>query len=310
MKNTTTTTYLGVDIAKAYLDFDLPAPRSRVFNTESAIRATLDALPPHTHLVCESTGGYESTLVQMAHQLDRPISVISPQRVTHHARSRGQLAKTDRIDAAQITDFGRVHTPTAKRVPERRRQELRELMRTRTQLLELKKLEANWREHPTKLTLLRQLAKQREQQSDRQLKRLDERIRALATQADEQGELQRLEQIKGVGAITAMTVWAEMPELGHLEPGQAAALAGLAPYARDSGKKRGRRYVQAGRAQVRRVLYMAALSASRFNPVLREVYQRLLKRGKPKKVAFIAIARKLIELINLMLKKPDFLLAA
>lgn len=270
MKNTTTTPYLGVDIAKAYLDFDLPHPRGRVRNTPQAIQATLAALPTNTHLVCESTGGYERPLVQISHQLDHAISVISPQRVTHHARSRGQLAKTDRLDAAQITDFGRVHMPVAKRAPERQREKL----------------------------------------LDRQLKQLEKEMRALAAKADAKDEVRRLEQIKGVGTITAITVWAEMPELGSLNAGQAAALTGLAPYARDSGKKRGRRYVQAGRSQVRRVLYMAALSASRYNPVLREVYQRLLKRGKAKKVALVALARKLIELMNLMIKKPDFLLAA
>ena len=310
MKNTTTTTYLGVDIAKAYLDFDLPSPSGRVRNTPEAIQETLAALPANTHLVCESTGGYEKALVHVSHQLDRPISVICAHRVTHFARSRGQLAKNDQLDAAQMSDFGRVHTPVAKCVPEPQRQQLKELMRARTQLLERKNMETNWREHASAISLLRRQAQQREKQLERQLKQLDEEMRTLAAKADTEAEVPRLEQIKGVGTITAITVWAEMPELGSLNAGQAAALAGLAPYARDSGKKQGRRYVQAGRAQVRRVLYMAALSASRYNPVLREVYQRLLKRGKAKKVALVAIARKLIELMNLMLKKPHFLLAA
>lgn len=304
------TQYLGIDVAKSHLDFDLPAPRRRVANTESAVQQALEALPPHVHLVCESTGAYHHTLVTVAHRLDRPISVISPQRITHHARSRGQLAKTDRIDAAQISDYARQHTPVAKRVPQPQRAKMRELLRARTQLLELQKLEACWREHASNLEAVRELARQRERLLAEQLQQLNRQIKTLARQADTQGQIQRLEQIQGVGLITATTVWAEMPELGEMNEGQPSALAGLAPYARDSGKKRGRRYVQGGRAQVRRVLYMAALSASRFNPVLRQVYQRLLARGKPKKVALIALARRLIELCNQMLKNPDFLLAA
>lgn len=306
---TTTKTYLGVDVAKSHLDFDLPAPRSRISNTSAAVRELLESLSADTHLVCESTGGYESVLLSEAHRLEYPISVISPQRVIYHARSRGQLAKTDRLDAAQITDFARVRQPTAKRALGPIRQQLRELMRARTQLLELQKLESNWREHASTLPLLAEQAKERSELFAQQLKALNKRIEAVSQHAETQGQIAHLQQVQGIGLITACTLWAEMPELGEMNEGQPAALAGLAPYARDSGTKQGRRCIQAGRPQIRRVLYMAALSASRFNPVLSQFYQRLLKRGKAKKVAQVAIARRLVELANLMLKKSDFLLA-
>lgn len=307
---TTPTEYIGVDVAKSRLDFDLPSPRNRIANTAAAVGELLETLPRTSHLVCESTGGYESILLHEAHRLERPISVISPQRVLHHARSRGQLAKTDRLDAAQITDFARVRQPAAKRELEPPRQRLRELLRARVQLLELQKIETNWREHASAVPLLVEQAKKRSTALSEQLEELEKEIKKLRQHPAVRACIERLAQIQGIAEISACTLCAEMPELGEMSAGQAAALAGLAPYARDSGQKRGKRYVQAGRAQVRRVLYMAALSASRYNPVLREVYQRLLQRGKSKKVALVAIARRLIELANLMLKKPDFLLVA
>lgn len=303
-------TYLGVDVAKSHLDLDLPSPRDRVANTPCAVRDLLASLPRHIHLVCESTGGYETNLLDEAHRQGRPISVISPQRIVHHARSRGQLAKTDRLDAAQITDFAQVRQPAARPALAPERQQLRQLLRARAQLLEVQKMETSWREHTSSIPLLVEQAQARTDLIAAQLKALDQQIKELSRRVDHHAQISRLQQIQGIGIISACTLWAEMPELGSMNAGQPAALAGLAPYARDSGKKRGKRYIQAGRPQVRRVLYMAALSASRYNPVLREVYQRMLLRGKSKKVAQIAVARRLVELANLILKKPNFLLVA
>lgn len=300
------TLYLGVDVAKSHLDFD--APVGRIANTPAAIAAVLRQLPAGTHLVCESTGGYEAGLLAGSLSAARPISVVPPQRVRHHAYSMGRLAKTDRIDAALLSDYGRKHRPAAQRALEPERQHLRQLLRARTQLLELQQLETNWQEHASELPGLRRQAAQRAKLLARQLAQLEEQIRTLVATSAALAPVQRLQQVQGVGEITAWTAWAEMPELGRLEAGQPAALAGLAPHPYDSGQKRGHRQVQQGRPQLRRVLYMAAVSASRHNPVLKHLYQRLLARGKPPKLALVAVARRLIELLNTLIKNPNFVL--
>ena len=299
--------YLGVDVAKSHLDFDQPV--GRIANTPAAIAAVLQGLPAGTQLVCESTGGYESVLLGEASRAGVPASVVPPQRVRHHAHSLGRLAKTDRIDAGLLSDYGRKHQPPAQRTWEPERQRLRQLLRARTQLLELQQLETNWQEHASGLPVLIRQARLRSRLLDRQLAALEGEIRELVRHSAAQAPIQRLQQVQGVGEITAWTAWAEMPELGELGPGQPAALAGLAPHPHDSGQHRGRRYVQQGRPQLRRVLYMAAISASRYNPVLGPLYQRLLARGKPPKVALVAVARRLIEVLNLLLKNPNFILA-
>lgn len=300
------TLYLGVDVAKSHLDFDQRA--GRVANTPAAIAAVLRELPAGTHLICESTGGYETALLAAALAAGIPLSVVPPQRARHHARSTGRLAKTDRIDASLLSDYGRKHQPVAHCALEPERQRLRELLRARTQLLELQQLETNWREHaPSQSVLVRQ-AKRRAAVVEAQLAELEREIRQVVAGSAAREPVERMQQVQGIGQVTAWTAWAEMPELGRLEAGQPAALAGLAPHPRDSGQHRGRRYVQQGRPQLRRVLYMAAISASRHNPVLKVFYQRLRARGKPAKLALIAVARRLIELLNALMKNPNFIL--
>lgn len=309
MKNTRTE-YLGVDVAKSWLDLDVPDPcLARVPNDAAGIAALLPRLPAGVHLVCESTGGYEAALVAAAQAAGVPISVVPPQRVRHHARSAGRLAKTDRADAQLLSEYGRVHRPAPLRPADPVRQRLKELVRTRAQLIELQKIEAGWREHPSVQPLLQGLAEQRERLLREQLAAIEQEIRRVVRETAHRAELERLQQVDGVGEVTAWTVWAEVPELGTMEPGQPGAIVGLAPYAQDSGQHRGKRYIQQGRAQVRRVLFMAAVTAARCNPVLRAFYQRLRARGKPAKLALIAVARRLIELLNHMLKYPNFILA-
>lgn len=189
--------------------------------------------------------------------------------------------------------------------PEPRRERLKELLRARAQLLELKKIEASWAEHPPADHGLRRQAQARGRLLDKQLEAIVKQIRPLAQSGEMAARSQRLQQAQGVGEVTAWTLLAEMPELGMLEEGK----AGLAPHPRDSSKQKGKRHIQQGRPQVRRVLYMAAITACRCNPVLKVVYQRLRTRGKPAKLAIIAIARRLIELLNLMLKNPNFCLS-
>jgi transposase len=310
MQNQNQPHYIGVDVCKTALDLDLPAPHNHIANTAKGIAALLAGLPAHAHLVCESTGGYENALVCAALEADVPVSVLPPQRVRHFALSQGRLAKTDQIDAKLLSDYGRAYRVKPLEKPSPERAKLRELLRARVQILELKKMEASWAEHPQAEPLLRRQAASRIKLLDKQLAQIEQQIRDQVKQGQAHNDLERMKEVQGVGEVTAWTVWAEMPELGTLDEGKAAGLAGLAPHPRDSGGKQGKRYIQQGRPQVRRVLYMAAITAARCNPVLSVFYQRLCARGKAAKVAIIAVARRLIELLNLLLKKPDFCLVS
>jgi transposase len=310
MQNESQTQYIGVDVSKHTLDLDLPSPDDQVPNTPDAIAGLLSRLPEGAHLVCESTGGYENALVSSAIAAGVTISAVPPQRVRHLALSQGRLAKTDKIDAVLLSDYGRKQRPRPLSPPTPERARLRELLRARTQLLELKMLEASWGEHAPCEPLLRRQAAARAKLIDKQVEEIERQIRELAKSERLRPVLERLQQVQGVGEVTAWTVCAEMPELGSLEEGQAAGLAGLAPHPRDSGRKTGKRFIQQGRPQVRRVLYMAALTAAIHNPVLSVFYKRLRARGKPAKVALIAVARRLIELLNLLLKNPNFCLGS
>lgn len=309
MQNESHVRYLGVDVSKHSLDLDLPAPDDHIPNTTEAIAGLLARLPQDAHLVCESTGGYENALVGAALAAGVPISAVPPQRVRHLALSQGRLAKTDKIDAVLLGDYGRAQRPRALCAPDPERARLRELLRARAQLLELKTLESSWAEHASPDPLLSRQTAARAKLLDKQIEELEREIRILARSARLGPTLERLQQVQGVGEVTAWTVCAEMPELGGLEEGQAAGLAGLAPHPRDSGRQKGKRFIQQGRPQVRRVLYMAAITAARCNPVLSPFYKRLRARGKPAKVAIIAVARRLIELLNLLLKNPNFCLS-
>lgn len=313
MKTTETTSiiYCGVDVSKSFLDLDGLDKPMRFANTAEGLASLLKAVPANAHLVCEASGGYESALCSAAWAANRPVSVVPPDRVRAYARSRGQLAKTDRLDAAILSAYGRERQPAAAVAPNPTRAKLKALLRAREHVLSLQRLEQNHREHLAEAALVRTHSDERLKQYAQQLDALEKAIRELiAGDRPVSEQIERMQTVRGVGEITAWTVWADLPEIGTLNPGQPAALSGLAPYASDSGQHQGVRRISHGRATLRRVLYMAAVTASHHNTVLKEVYQRLRKKGKSAKVALIAVARKLIELLNLLLKNPDFQLAA
>jgi transposase len=300
-----TTIYAGLDIAKLNLQLHWAGRQYSLPNTTTGYRQLLKQLAgqPAVQVICEATGGYERDVVAALHQAQVPVSVLNPARGRDFAKAQGQRAKTDPIDALVLTDFGRLlqPKPTAPRSPQE--QQLTELVRRRLQLVEVlvaQRLQLTGLTLPTlqrqTKTLIRQLEKQIEQ-VETQLQELRDQTPALDQRAH------TLQTIKGVGALTALGVLAEMPELGTLNRGQAAALAGLAPHPRESGRWQGRRTTGGGRAQVRRALYMAALVAARSNPVLKPFYQRLRAAGKPAKVALTAVMRKLIVRMNQLLKQ-------
>ena len=307
-------TYLGLDIAKLTLDLSPhPALPKRTYPNDAAgIRSLLVALqrlPQPLHLICEATGGYEHHLLQTLHQAQLPVTLLNPRRARDFARAKGLLAKTDRLDAAVLAEYGQHFQPAPTQPLSLAQQRLAALVARRQELLTLHTQEQHRAEHHHDRFVQRE-AHSLLRTLDKHLVRLETEINALlAAEAPLHRQVQRLMTIQGVGPRTAWQLLAALPELGTLARGQTAALAGLAPYNHDSGPHRGQRHIAHGRTLARTALYMAALVAARHNPVLRPLYQRLRAAGKPAKVALTALMRKLAELANLLLKNPQLVIA-
>jgi transposase len=311
MNDKITSVYTGLDIAKASLQLHLQGKTYDLSNTTEGHAQLIKRLAavPGSHVICEATGGYERAVVAALHTAAIPVSVLNPARVRQFARAAGKLAKTDPIDAAMLTAFGQAFAPEP--TPPRTAAELKlaALVTRRVQLLELRVAEAQRADTCADLDL-RKLFTPWLAQMEKQIAKVEALIEALLqSQAPLAAQVQRLDDIMGVGRITAVMVLATMPELGTLNRRQAAALAGLCPYNRDSGQWAGKRCISGDRLEVRRALYMAALSASRSNHLLKPFYDRLIAAGKPAKVALTAVMRKLILLMNHLLKNPNFSLA-
>jgi transposase len=258
------------------------------------------------HVVLEATGGYEQPIVAALHQAQIPVSVVLPGRVRAFAKACGQHAKTDPIDAALLSAYGRAITPAPTLPRSAHEKILLETVRQRQQLVEIQTQLRNQVAHyvsPQAQKRHRQLLKALAKEianCERQMAQLQAEDAALQQRA------QRLQQVPGIGPIVAAVLVAELPELGSLHSGEAAALAGLAPYNCDSGPWKGTRRIAGGRAPVRRALYMAALTARRKDGILKSFYEALIARGKTKLVALTAVMRKLVVLVNRLLKDPDF----
>jgi transposase len=226
--------------------------------------------------------------------------LVNPHRVREFAKSLGLLAKTDKLDARLLARFGAAIHPAPTILPSEAEQFLSALIARRSQLIDFRTAEMNRRAsaHPSIQAsielLLRQLAEQ--------ITLLDQQIEQLISQNDDfKNKAEILRSVPGIGPITSAILIADLPELGHTDRKKAAALVGVAPFNDDSGYRRGKRRTKGGRAAVRKVLYMATISASRYNPIIKSFYEQLLKRGKLKKVALVACMRKLVTILNAML---------
>jgi transposase len=310
-QNTMTTIHAGLDISKLNLQLHLNGRFHDLPNTAAGHRRLLDLLAAHpgVHIVCEATGGYEREVVASLHQAAIFVSVLNPARVRHFARAQGQRAKTDHIDAAVLTAYGSALDPRATEPRTETEKQLVELVRRRVQVLDMLVAQRQQAERLV-LPALRRQAKTLIRHLERDLAQIEELLKELRlhTPALDQ-RARKLEAIKGVGALTALGVLAELPELGSLNRREVAAIAGLAPHPRESGQWQGRRTIGGGRSEVRRALYMAALVATRCNSRFKEFYERLRTSGKPAKVGLTAVMRKLIVLMNQILKNPNFVLA-
>lgn len=297
--------FVGIDVAKAHLDLALHGGREhhRFANDAPGIAALLAFLAPLTpqHLVLEATGPYHRPLAYALQDAAVPVSVCNPRHVRDFAKSQGRLAKTDRVDARVLAHFAAVTPYQARPLPDAPTQVLRQLVARRRQLLTTITEEKNRlavAEDEVRSYITAHLTFLREQLAAL-LPRITQRI--AATPSAQQTD-QLLRSVPGVGPVVSATLLADLPELGQLTRQQVAALVGVAPFHRDSGTLRGRRTIHGGRAGVRQTLYMGALVASRRNPVLRAFYQRLLAQGKPKKVALVAVMRRLLSNLNAMVR--------
>lgn len=298
--------YVGIDVSKAHLDV---ASRPdglefRLPNTPEGVATLVERLgaSPPALILLEATGGLERAAAVALAEAGLPVRIVEPGRVRHFARSIGQQAKTDTLDARLLAHYAEAVRPEARVLPDEATHQLQALLDRRRQLVAIRVAEQNrLQQHPTaavRSDIEAHLAYLRGQ-----IDRLD----ASASEAIEAKEEWRLRDevlrsVPGVGPQTSRVLLGSLPELGRLTGKQVASLAGLAPRARDSGTVRGARTIFGGRAEVRTALYMASLSAMRFNPELRAFYRRLKQAGKASKVALTAVSRKLLTILNAMIR--------
>ena len=298
--------FVGVDVSKDRLDVHV-RPGDEAFAVSrdgeglEALVVRLGALAPQL-VVLEATGGFEVTVAAALAAARLPVAVVNPRQIRDFARATGKLAKTDALDALAIARFAQAVRPEPRPLKDDDTRALAELVARRRQIVEMTVAERNRRRQLTSKRLIKSvdrllLALQKELSDLEQ--ELSDTIRG--TPAWREAE-DLLTSVPGVGPAVARTLLAELPELGHLDRKRIAALVGVAPMNRDSGTLRGRRTIRGGRPPVRRTLYMAALVASRHNPVLRAFYQRLVSAGKAKKAALTAVMRKLLTILNAILR--------
>jgi transposase len=299
--------YCGVDVSKKHLDAFIQSKTVRFANTISGVDQLMKRAGT-LHYVFESTGGYERLAVWRLLEAGQTVSVVNPGRVREYAKSIGQVAKTDRIDAEIITRFAELVCPREAEMPSADQRRLTVLVERRQQLIEMRTAETN-RLDTAGEAEARKMIQKHCQWLEKQILEIEQAIEeTICSNEDMSRKAQRIQSVKGLGKVSASTLLAVMPELGNLSRQEVAALAGVAPYNRDSGTFRGRRHICGGRKNLRACLYMAAVSATRSNPHLKAFYSRLVEENHcPKKVALTAVMRKLLIAANSAIKNPDFL---
>lgn len=297
--------FIGIDVSKARLDVAMrpSAEKLSVSNDEAGIQTLVNRLSElkAALIVLEATGALERNITAALGSAQLPVVVVNPRQVRDFAKATGQLAKTDRIDAEVLARFAEAVRPPLRPLPDEVSLELRALIARRRQLIEMIVAENNRLSAASKAVRKRIEAHLRwlEAELDRADNDLDQAIRQSPIWREHED---LLKSVPGIGPVVSRTLLAELPELGTLNRKQIAALAGIAPLNRDSGTFRGRRGIWGGRATVRAVLYMAALVASQRNSVIRDFYRRLREKGKAPKVALVACMRKLLTILNAMIK--------
>ena len=301
----TQTVYVGIDVSKENLDLAVnPREHIRRFhNTATGIGKTVDHIRETGSIlvVMEATGGLEISLAAALGEAGIPTAIVNPRQVRDYARSTGKLAKTDAIDAQILADFAATVQPEPHPLAAPQAQELKDILARRRQLSEMITAEKNRLQRAR--GVLRDHIRAHIAWMEKEMLDMDTTLKRFIEESPMWREKDNLFQsVPGIGPVLSTTLVAELPELGNLNRKQIAALVGVAPFNRDSGKMRGKRSVWGGRATVRAALYMGTLVATRFNPVIRQFYQRLIAAGKAKKAAITACMWKLLIILNAMIK--------
>lgn len=302
--------YVGLDVSKARLDYAIAGRPAAVPNNAAGIAALITELKqvPGARVVCESTGGYERKLLAALWAAQVGACRVHPGRVRHFARAEGTRAKTDKIDVQLLCRYACSMHPRLEKPASPEVVVLRDLLDYRRQLVDQRSLTTSRLE--TAGPTLQGLLEEQRRQLEASVAKADEAVEAhLRVHATLRAKAERLQQLKGVGPVVATTLLAYLPELGEEADKRIAALVGVAPHPDDSGETSHPRHARGGRLEVRNVLYMAAVAASQHNPVLMAFYARLRTAGKPPKVCLVAVMRKMIVVLNRMLKDPNFTLA-
>ncbi|WP_240621087.1 IS110 family transposase [Pseudooceanicola lipolyticus] len=296
-------TYIGVDVAKDWIDICDPATsrQVRIPTDRRSLRSFAETVGTSI-VILEASGGYERPVISALSEAGRLVTCVNPRHAREFARATGRLAKSDRVDAQVLAEMGRALqlAPASQRSAERQR--LSDLTAHRSNITTMIVAEKN-RLRTTQDAWIRRNIARHIKTLQANLAKAEAEIEAVIQEQDDLREqAARLRQIKGIGPVVSATLIAQLPELGQLDRRRIAALAGLAPHANDSGHRRGKRSIWGGRGTIRRTLYLAALTASRFDPRFRAFKERLLAAGKAKKPVIVACARKLLTVLNAMIK--------
>ena len=299
--------YIGIDVSKEMLDVaEFPTmKRWRFTHDEPGVAALLTLLKGQSPvlILLEATGGKETSLVARLSQSRLEVFLANPRQVRDFARATGHLAKTDTIDAAVLAHFAMVMENAPRSLPDEQAREFKDILARRQQLIEMKTAENNRLKSRVLPQAVRESIQRIIGQIEKELDGIDNEVgKCIKGSPIWKEKAKVLESVPGVGKVVSATLVANLPELGKLNRKEIAALAGVAPLNRDSGYFRGKRGIWGGRAVVRRALYMSALSAKSYNPVIKSFYLSLLGRGKEKKVALVACMRKLLTILNAMMR--------
>ena len=302
------TKFVGIDVSKLTLDFDcLPVSAPQQFANDAVGIAALVALLQNSgveRIVIEATGGYETATASALAVAKLPVVVVNPRQVRNFAKAMGHFAKTDKLDAKVLALFGERMKPALRALPDEAQRALADVLNRRLQLVTMRAQEK------ARLATVAVVARKDVEQH---IAWLDKRITKLETDLADRlkkspvwcHKAALLESTPGVGEVTTLSLLADLPELGTLSRQKISALVGVAPFPDDSGKRQGKRYIRGGRAEVRCALYMATLSAIKHNPPIKAMYERLTTAGKPFKLAMTACMRKLLTILNALIKKDQ-----
>lgn len=305
MANNSYKFYIGIDVSKAKLDVAMSNNDTllQIPNDQEGIKNLIKKLPPKKYslIILEASGGYEKFAANHLRHKKFNVAVVNAKRIRDFAKASGKLAKTDSIDANVIMSFGKAFNPTPQALSTPVEEERLKYLNRRSQLVKMIATEKQY---------LEQSPQDFHRHIQRHLRYLEKELTKIENSLKEQikqdpslrDKVEKLDAIKGVGEITAMNILLHMPELGKLTSKEVSALAGVAPFNKDSGQMKGKRQIWGGRAPVRAALYMAILTARKFNSTIKKFYDRLIQKGKLKKVAMVACMRKLITMMNAMIR--------